>query len=268
MCVVRCLLRSVCRHRIHPSVNTVKKSGLVAAACLLLAACAGTPKPAVQVPAKPAVPLMIASPVDDSATASLEARLTVTDDSQMLLRFEVQHDGSVQATTALMSKLPDETSKAVLAAFSGLHFRPYLEDGRPVAHAFIYPLFFGPDAVSEHTRFFCRHAQDLYQPASRCDIVQSGSWQVYRVTPPYPETLLGTRVQGAVTLSFDVGASGVPSNVKIVKSTPAGVFDTAAVVALQQWYFEPVDGSTTGAPQHASVTLNFTPPTPGTATHS
>lgn len=248
-------------------MNTVKKSGLVAAACLLLAACAGAPKPAVQVPAKPAVPLMIASPVDDSAPASLEARLSETDDSQMLLRFEVQPDGSVQAVTALMSKLPDETGKAVLAAFSGLHFRPYLEGGRPVTHAFIYPLFFGPDAVSEHTRFFCRHAQDLYQPASRCDIVQSGSWQVYRVTPPYPENLLGTRVQGAVTLSFDVGSSGVPSNVKVVKSTPAGVFDTAAVVALQQWYFEPADGSSAAAPQHASVTLNFTPPPPGTPPH-
>lgn len=248
-------------------MNTVKKSGLVAATCFLLAACAGAPKPAAQAPAKPNVPLMIASPADESAPASLEARLSVKDDSQMLLRFEVQPDGSVQSATALMSKLPDETGTAVLAAFSGLRFRPYLEDGRPMAHAFIYPLFFGPDAVSEHTRFFCRHAQDLYQPASRCDIVQSGTWQVYRVTPPYPDNLLGTRVQGAVTLSFDVGPSGVPSNVKVVKSVPAGVFDTAAVVALQQWYFETADGSAAAAPQHASVTLNFTPPASTTPAH-
>jgi len=191
----------------------------------------------------------------------------VSDDSQMLLRFEVAPDGRVQSLTALMSKLPDETGKAVLAAFSGLSFRPYLEKGKPVAHMFMYPLFFGPDAVSEHTRFFCRHEQDLYLPASRYDIVQSGSWQVYRVTPPYPAALAGTRMQGAVTLSFDVGASGSPSNVKVVKSTPSGVFDTAAVVALQQWYFEPVDGGGTGAPQHASVTLNFTPPPAGTPEH-
>jgi len=251
-----------------PAVNTMKKSGpALAAACILLAACAGTSKPAAQAPASPSVPLMIASPVDESAPASLEARLTVSDDSQMLLRFEVAPDGRVQSLTALMSKLPDETGKAVLAAFSGLSFRPYLEKGKPVAHMFMYPLFFGPDAVSEHTRFFCRHEQDLYLPASRYDIVQSGSWQVYRVTPPYPAALAGTRMQGAVTLSFDVGASGSPSNVKVVKSTPSGVFDTAAVVALQQWYFEPVDGGGTGAPQHASVTLNFTPPPAGTPEH-
>lgn len=238
-----------------------------AAACILLAACAGAPKPAAQAPVKPTVPLMIASPADESATASLEARLTETENSQMLLRFEVEPNGRVQSATVLMSKLPDETDKAVLAAFSGLRFHPYLEDGKPVAHAFIYPLFFGPDAVSEHTRFFCHHEQDLYQPASRYDIVQAGAWQVYRVTPPYPEQLLGTRVQGAVTLSFDVGASGSPSNVKVVKSTPAGVFDTAAVIALQQWYFEPADGGTAGAPQHASVTLNFAPPATGNPAH-
>lgn len=241
------------------------KSGLAAAVSILLGACAG-PKPSVAPPTPP-VPLMIASPVSDSAPADLEARVSVNEDSQMLLRFEVQPDGSIKDPTVLMSKLPDETGSSVLAAFGGLHFRPYLAGGKPVAHPFIYPLFFGPDAVSEHTRFFCRHKPDLYMPASRCDIVQTGSWQVYRVTPPYPDNLLSAPVIGAVTMSFDVGISGVPSNVKVVKSTPPGVFDTAAVVALQQWYFEPSDGSTTGAPQHASVTLNFTPPAPDAASH-
>ena len=243
------------------------KSGLAAAACVLLAACGAPPKP--KAPAVAAAgPLLIASPQSEAAPAALEARLAVSEDSQMLLRFEVQADGSVQGVNALMSKLPDETSSAVLAAFAGLRFRPYMQDGRPAAHAFIYPLFFGPDAVSEHTRFFCRHQQDLYQPASRCDIVQRGAWQVYRVTPPYPDALLAAPVTGAVTLSFDVGASGVPSNVKVVKSTPPGMFDTAAVIALQQCYFEPQQGATAAPLQHASVTLNFTPPSSGTAAHN
>jgi len=242
------------------------KSSLAAAACILLAACGAAPKPK---PAQPvAVPLMIGSPQSEAAPAALEARLAVSEDSQMLLRFEVEADGSVQGVSALMSKLPDETSSAVLAAFTGLRFRPYVHDGKPAAHAFIYPLFFGPDAVSEHTRFFCRHQQDLYQPASRCDIVQRGAWQVYRVTPPYPDALLTAPVAGAVTLSFDVGTSGVPSNVKVVKSVPPGMFDTAAVIALQQWYFEPQAGAAAAPLQHASVTLNFTPPVSATAAHN
>lgn len=239
------------------------KTGLAASACLLLAACAAAPKPKPTPP--PPVPLMIASPLEESGPASLEARLAVKEDSQMLLRFEVQPDGSVRDVTALMTKLPDDTTAAVLAAFGGLRFRPYLQAGKPTAHPFIYPLFFGPDSVAEHTRFACRHQQELYRPASRCDIVQSGAWQVYRVTPPYPEALLAAPVTGAVTLSFDLGASGSPSNVKVVKSTPPGVFDTAAVVALQQWYFERPEGAAPLPLQHASVTLNFTPPTPGNA---
>lgn len=244
------------------------KSGLALAVCILLAACATSRPPPAQTPPPAPVPLLIASPVDDSVPASMEARLTVNEDSQMLLRFEVQPDGSIKDVTTLMSKLSPENGSAVLAAFAGLHFKPYAEGGKPVARAFIYPLFFGPDAVSEHTRFFCRHAQELYQPASRCDIVQTGSWQVYRVTPPYPGNLLAAPVTGAVTMSFDVGASGVPSNVKVLKSTPPGVFDTAAVVALQKWYFEPSDGSVTGAPQHASVTLKFTPPATDATPHN
>lgn len=236
------------------------KSGLLLAACGLLAACAASPKVSTLPPAPP-VPLLIASPVSDSAPTALEARLTVTEDSQMLLRFEVEPDGSVQKTTVLMSKLSPDNTAAVTAAFAGLRFRPYVGSGKPVARAFIYPLFFGPDAVSERTRFLCRHQQEMYLPASRCDIVPRDGWQVYRVTPPYPESLLAAPVAGAVTLSFDVDASGDPSNVKVVKSVPPGVFDTAAVVALQQWYFEAPPGVSAVPLQHASVTLHFTPPT-------
>jgi hypothetical protein len=35
------------------------------------------------------------------------------------------------------------------------------------------------------------------------------------------------------------------------------------VVALQQWYFETLDGSAMTATRHASVTINFTPPSGG-----
>lgn len=225
----------------------------------LLAACAASPPAPTPKPAAPSVPLLIATPEDDSAPASIEARLNPKDDSQMLLRFTVAVDGSVQDAAVLMSKLPPDTDTAVLAAFRELRFRPYQEQGRPLAHEFIYPLFFGPNAVSERTRFFCRHEDRRYRPLGRCDIVTSGTWRVYRVTPAYPSGLAAP-VSGAVTLSFDLDAGGVPSNVKVLKSAPPGVFDTAAIVALQQWYFETLDGSAPATTQHATVTVNFTPP--------
>lgn len=237
----------------------MKSPLLILAAVLLLAACASSPPAPIPKPAAPHVPLLIATAVDDSAPASIEARLNSKDDSQMLLRFTVTAEGKVQDASVLMSKLPQDTDAAVLAAFSALRFRPYLELGKPVVREFIYPLFFGPNAVSDRTRFLCRHEDERYQPQSRCDIVTSGAWRVYRITPPYPSGL-AEPVSGAVTLSFDLDAGGVPSNVKVVKSVPPGVFDTAAVVALQQWYFETVDGSPPTGVQHATVTVNFTPP--------
>jgi TonB family protein len=235
------------------------KSRLLILSGILLSACAVSPPSPLPKAAAPPVPLLIATPVDDSGPASIEARLNPKDDSQMLLRFTVAADGKVQDALVLMSKLSEETDTAVLAAFRGLSFRPYEDAGKPVAHEFIYPLFFGPDAVSERTRFFCRHEDERYRPESRCDIVTNGAWRVYRVTPPYPSGL-SERVSGAVTLAFDLDAGGVPSNVKVLKSEPPGVFDTAAVVALQQWYFETLDGSTPTTVQHATVAVNFTPP--------
>ncbi|HEX2668935.1 MAG TPA: TonB family protein [Gammaproteobacteria bacterium] len=250
-----------------PSLHP-KPRHLLAAFCALLAACAAGPKPPAPPPSGtagsfPTVRLMIATPVDEAGPASIEARLSPKDDSQVLLRFTLQPDGRVQEASVLTSRLPEDSEAAVLAAFSALRFLPYLKDGKPASHEFVYPLFFGPGAVQDRTRFFCRHASEVYRPRDRCDIVVQGAWRVYRITPAYPDAMLSTPVAGAVTLGFDLDSSGVPSNVKVLKSTPPGAFDTAAMVALQQWYFEPLDGAAPAGLQHASVTVDFKPPSGG-----
>jgi len=235
----------------------------------LLAACAGAPKPVPPAPApavepEPNASLLIATPVSESGPASIEARVMVKQDSRLVLRFTVLPDSSVQGVSVVYGTPPDDTGGAVVAAFSALHFRPYMSGDQAVSHAFIYPLFFGPDAVPTRTRYFCRHAQQLYKPRDRCDIVPQGTWRLYRITPAYPESMLSTPISGSVTLSFDIDQSGVPSNVKVLRSSPPGVFDSAAVLALQQWYFEPADGSVPPAGlQHASATVRFRPPSGG-----
>lgn len=233
---------------------------------VLLAACSGAAPKAGSGAAKAGaeVPTLIATPVSESGPASIEARLAPKQDSEVLLRFTVTADGKVQGAKFVLSELPEDTGGAVLAAFSALRFLPYQKKGGPEAHDFIYPLFFGPDAVRDRTQYFCKHADAVYRPRDRCEILTQGAWRVYRVTPAYPDSMRATPVPGAVTLGFDLDQSGVPSNVKVLKSNPPGSFDTAAMVALQQWYFEPLDGS---APppglQHASVTINFKPPSGG-----
>jgi TonB family protein len=242
------------------------KSPLMPFLCGLLAACASAPKAPMAAstpPAQPSVPALIATPVNDSAPASIEARVPVQQDAFMLLRFTLQPDGRVQGAEILSSELPEDTSNAVLGAFGALHFRAYEDKGKTAAHLFTYPLFFGPDAVPDRTRYFCEHMAEVYKPRDRCDMVTEGSWRVYRITPAYPDSMLSTPVPGQVTLSFDLESSGVPSNVKVLHSDPPGVFDTAAVVALQQWYFEPLDGPPPTGVQHASVTVNFKPPAGG-----
>jgi len=242
------------------------KSPLMPFLCGLLAACASAPKnptTASAPAAQPAVPALIATPLNDSAAASIEARVPVQQDAFMLLRFMLQPDGRVQGAEILSSELPEDTSNAVLGAFGTMRFRAYEESGKAVSHLFTYPLFFGPDAVPDRTRYFCEHMAEVYKPRDRCDMVTQGSWRVYRITPAYPDAMLSTPVPGQVTLSFDLEPSGVPSNVKVLHSDPPGVFDTAAVVALQQWYFEPLDGPPPAGVQHASVTVNFKPPAGG-----
>ena len=223
----------------------------------VLSAC-GSPPPPKPAGPKP-LPISIASPLDASAPEGLAARLPTGDSGQMLLRFTVDAEGAVRDAGVAMSQLPADDSAAVLAAFSGLRFKPWREGGKPVAHDFIYPLFFGNEAVAQRTQFFCRHQQDLYLPASRCEIIPQGGFRLYRITPPYPASAPpGT--SGSVTLGFDVDSSGVPSDVKVLKSNPPGVFDSAAVLAVEQWYLEPLDGKPVTGVQHATVTVSFTPP--------
>lgn len=252
----------------HPTLKT----RLLPLLCGLLAACASTPKPPpAPAPAPGAEPqpspsLMIGTPVNESGPASIEARVMVKQDSRLVLRFTVQTDGSVQAVSIVYGTPPDDSGSAVLKAFMAVQFKPYLgADGLAQSHEFIYPLFFGPDAVPTHTRYICHHAEQVYKPNDRCEIVAQGAWKLYRITPAYPESQLTTPVAGSVTLTFDIDAGGgVPSNVKVVYSSPPGVFDSTAVLALQKWFFEPAEGQTppTGL-QHASATLRFRPPTGG-----
>jgi TonB family protein len=56
------------------------------------------------------------------------------------------------------------------------------------------------------------------------------------VSPIYPQRAKMAGIEGNVTLEFGV-ADGEVSNIRVVSSTPAGVFDTAAITALKQWHF-------------------------------
>jgi len=62
---------------------------------------------------------------------------------------------------------------------------------------------------------------------------------VKRVPPVYPASAALANQEGFVTLQFDITETGATDNIKVVKSSPAGVFDTSAVKAMKQWQYKP-----------------------------
>ncbi|WP_137913821.1 M56 family metallopeptidase [Rudaea sp. 3F27F6] len=61
---------------------------------------------------------------------------------------------------------------------------------------------------------------------------------VHIVQPSYPSGALRSGVTGRVDLEFRVDADGNVRDIRVLDAQPAGVFDRAAIVALQQWQFE------------------------------
>lgn len=59
-----------------------------------------------------------------------------------------------------------------------------------------------------------------------------------RVEPKYPKEAAEANQNGYVQLKFDISKSGMVSNVKVIKSSPKGVFDKSAVKALKQWVYK------------------------------
>lgn len=84
------------------------------------------------------------------------------------------------------------------------------------------------------------HAQP--KPRAPLDLVALASHlkQLRSVSPEYPSTALERGVTGSVLISFTVDGKGATRDVEVVQSTPAGVFDRAAVSAVKRWRYAPV----------------------------
>lgn len=245
-----------------------KLAGLLA--CIFLSGCAIAPTsdpPPPHPPPPPAAPppLLIGTPRNAVKTPALQTLMKGTADEQMLVQFLVKADGQVEHPAALFTGLSPADTATALQAFRQWRFKPALDGQQPVSQRFIYPLFFGPDAPQERTRFFCRNQAEVYAPDSKCEIVTFGKWRIYRMDPVYPPHLLKRRLAGTVTLSFNIGKRGQALNPKVVSANPPTLFNTAALAAVKQWYFEPLQEAKKGvkkgaSTEHVTVTVKFTPP--------
>ncbi len=57
--------------------------------------------------------------------------------------------------------------------------------------------------------------------------------------PRYPQQAKQQGVEGEVVVAYDVDETGRVLNARVVRSTPGGIFDEAALAAVRSWRFNP-----------------------------
>lgn len=91
---------------------------------------------------------------------------------------------------------------------------------------------------------------DTFRPVTKGEPISTGTNMVVpflKLQPEYPSRALKRGIEGYVDLAFDITAAGTTSNIRVIESQPEGVFDRAAIRALERWKYKvPV---TDGKPQ-------------------
>ena len=73
--------------------------------------------------------------------------------------------------------------------------------------------------------------------------------------PLYPEAARADGIEGWVKLEYDISIDGRVENLRVLESSPAGVFDAAAMAAVAQWRYRAavIDGAPSGVSGVVSI---------------
>jgi protein TonB len=65
-----------------------------------------------------------------------------------------------------------------------------------------------------------------------------------QVPPMYPQRAQSRGIEGWVLIEFDISPAGQVLNPRVIDADPAGIFDRAALRAIERWKYKPqiVDG--------------------------
>jgi periplasmic protein TonB len=79
-----------------------------------------------------------------------------------------------------------------------------------------------------------------------------------RIPPEFPPRALSRGTEGWVTLQFTITETGSVADIVVVDASPKGVFDDAAIKALQRWRYNPkIEGAQAVARKGVQVLLRF-----------
>jgi TonB family protein len=81
-------------------------------------------------------------------------------------------------------------------------------------------------------------------------------WTIYQVEPEFPEDGRRAKISGSVLLSLTVGTDGRAHDIEVKKSLGHG-FDEKAVLAVQQWVFEPAAENGKAVSAQIDVEVDF-----------
>lgn len=88
--------------------------------------------------------------------------------------------------------------------------------------------------------------------------IDTDATPISRVPPQYPLEARRKGTQGFVTLEFTIRPDGSVTDISVVNSHPAGVFEQAARQALSRWKFEPREEGGRKVARRARQTIRFT----------
>jgi periplasmic protein TonB len=91
-----------------------------------------------------------------------------------------------------------------------------------------------------------------FEKSNPCNEIEPAA----RVQPAYPEDARDAGQPGWVAVQYDVTIEGVVANASIFASSPEGLFDAAALAAVNQWRYPPQDAAVSGC----HLLLTFRPP--------
>lgn len=87
--------------------------------------------------------------------------------------------------------------------------------------------------------------------------VNSGIVEVFQAKPSYPMQAKSRRITGWVKVAFTVTASGEVTDAHVIDASPAGIFNNAALAAIQRSKFKPKISHGKPVSQSASKTFKF-----------
>jgi TonB family protein len=118
--------------------------------------------------------------------------------------------------------------------------RAALDATQPARAEALLQMAAGLDASADLGALNQRLAQVKLAAAGMPNVTEAALTRVKKIELDYPEEALRKNVEGWVDLSFVVTAEGKVTTVKVLGSSPMGVFDAAATKALSRLRYKPM----------------------------